>query len=111
MRRIAACLLTLVVVAGARPADASNDALRGDSVETSTGLFERHSEDVNLPGTPAIVLWRSYMSGRRWEGPFGVNTTHNYELQLWPIDQAWSVVGCTCTSCASPGGRVITTAR
>jgi YD repeat-containing protein len=88
-------LLAVLLLGGALGGsvpEGTEGGLRGDPVQTGTGRFTRHDDDFDLPGTPPITFWRSYASGGRWEGPFGLNATHTFELQLTLSDQGWAVV-------------------
>ena len=51
-------------------------------VDPSTGLYVRENEDLVIPGTPALILKRTYLSGYRASKEFGIGTTHNGEIYL-----------------------------
>src|SRR5258705_5420480 len=51
-------------------------------IDLGTGLYIRNDEDLIVPGTPALVLRRTYLSGYRVSRELGVGTTHNGELYL-----------------------------
>jgi YD repeat-containing protein len=53
-------------------------------VSLDIGRYFRANEDIVVPGTPGLVLRRSYASGDRIAREFGVGTTHAAE---------WSVIG------------------
>jgi YD repeat-containing protein len=48
-------------------------------VDLETGQYIRENEDLVVPGTPALVLRRSYLSGYRVPRQFGIGATHNGE--------------------------------
>ncbi len=51
-------------------------------VDLGTGLYVREDEDLVLPGTPPLVLRRTYLSGYRTAREFGIGTTHEGESFL-----------------------------
>ena len=53
-------------------------------VNLNVGLYVRQNEDLIVPGTPPLVLRRTYISGFRVTKQFGIGTTHASE---------WYVVG------------------
>jgi YD repeat-containing protein len=53
-------------------------------VDLDVGLYIRENEDLVVPGTPPLVLRRTYISGFRAAKEFGIGTTHA---------DAWYVVG------------------
>ena len=53
-------------------------------VSLDIGLYFRENEDLVVPGTPGLVLRRSYASSYRTPREFGVRTTHAAE---------WFVIG------------------
>jgi hypothetical protein len=48
-------------------------------VDLETGLYIRENEDLIVPGTPALVLRRTYLSGYRVPRQFGIGESHNGE--------------------------------
>lgn len=54
----------------------------GDPVECSTGLFLHQRNDVLINDTVPIRLTRTYRPGDTVVRPFGVGTTHYYEMYL-----------------------------
>jgi YD repeat-containing protein len=48
-------------------------------VDLPTGLYTRENEDLVVPGSPGLVLRRTYLSGFRASKAFGVGATHNGE--------------------------------
>lgn len=55
------------------------EPLHKGSVDLSTGLYTRENEDLVVPGTPALILRRTYLSGYRVSKQFGIGATHNGE--------------------------------
>ncbi len=51
-------------------------------VDLATGLYIREDEDIVVPGTPALILRRTYLSNYRASKQFGIGTTHNGEWYL-----------------------------
>ena len=51
-------------------------------VDMATGLYIREDEDIAVPGTPALILRRTYLSNYRVSKQFGIGTTHNGEWYL-----------------------------
>lgn len=51
-------------------------------VDLPTGLYIREDEDIAVPGTPALILRRTYLSNYRVSKQFGIGTTHNGEWYL-----------------------------
>lgn len=51
-------------------------------IDLGTGLYTREDEDLVVPGTPGLILRRTYLSRDRKSRHFGVGTTHNGELYL-----------------------------
>lgn len=60
--------------------DADED---GDPVDLSTGLFVLEKTDLVLPDTIPIALTRTYRPGDGASRPFGIGSSHPYELFLW----------------------------
>jgi YD repeat-containing protein len=60
----------------------SYEPLHKGYVSLSNGLYVREDEDLVLPGTPPLVLRRTYLSGDRTEREFGIGTTHQGESFL-----------------------------
>jgi YD repeat-containing protein len=61
---------------------ASYRPLHKGHVDLSTGLYIREDEDIAVPGTPALILRRTYLSNYRAAKQFGIGTTHNGETYL-----------------------------
>lgn len=55
----------------------------GDPVDLSTGLFVLEKTDLVLPDTMPISLTRTYRPGDTTSRPFGIGSSHPYELFLW----------------------------
>ena len=51
-------------------------------VSLNVGLYTRENEDLVVPGTPALVLRRTYISGFRAAKEFGIGTTQAGEWYL-----------------------------
>jgi YD repeat-containing protein len=51
-------------------------------VDLATGLYIREDEDIVVPGTPALIVRRTYLSNYRVSKQFGIGTTHNGEWYL-----------------------------
>jgi YD repeat-containing protein len=49
------------------------------SVDLATGLYVRENEDLVVPGSPGLILRRTYLSRYRQSREFGIGTTHNGE--------------------------------
>lgn len=62
------------------PGDDDED---GDPVDLSTGLFVLEKTDLVLPDTIPISLTRSYRPLDTASRPFGVGSSHPYEMFLW----------------------------
>jgi YD repeat-containing protein len=58
---------------------ATYEPLHKGYVDVATGLYIRENEDLVVPGKPALVLRRTYLSGYHVSRQFGVGTTHNGE--------------------------------
>jgi len=54
-----------------------------DPVDLSTGLFVLEKTDLVLPDTIPIALRRTYRPGDAASRPFGIGSSHPYELFLW----------------------------
>jgi YD repeat-containing protein len=74
-----------------RPAatSAESEALADDytprhkgGIDLATGLYTRENEDVFVPGAPALVLRRTYLSRDRISRAFGIGATHPGEEYL-----------------------------
>ena len=65
---------------GPEPGDNDED---GDPVDLSTGLFVLESTDLVLPDTLSIALTRSYRPRDPTSRPFGIGSSHPYEMFLW----------------------------
>jgi YD repeat-containing protein len=56
--------------------------LHKGGIDLPTGLYIRENEDLVVPGAPALILRRTYLSGYRVSKQFGIGTTHNGEEYL-----------------------------
>ena len=56
--------------------------LHRGAVDLATGLYFRENEDLVVPGRPALILRRTYLSGYHASNQFGVGTLHNGEEYL-----------------------------
>jgi hypothetical protein len=56
--------------------------LHKGGIDLATGLYVRENEDLVVPGTPALVLRRTYLSGNHAAKQFGVGALHNGEEYL-----------------------------
>ncbi|HVH56362.1 MAG TPA: DUF6531 domain-containing protein [Vicinamibacterales bacterium] len=56
--------------------------LHKGGIDLATGLYVRENEDLVVPGTPGIILRRTYLSGYRVSQQFGVGAQHNGEEYL-----------------------------
>ncbi|MBI4904432.1 MAG: RHS repeat protein [Acidobacteria bacterium] len=54
----------------------------GDPIELCSGMFQEHNVDMTLPDVAPIQLTRSYRPGDHLSRPFGVGTSHSYEMFL-----------------------------
>jgi RHS repeat-associated protein len=54
----------------------------GDPVDLATGLFILHETDVYLPDVLPIALNRTYRQADSTSRPFGIGSTHPYEIYL-----------------------------
>lgn len=68
--------------AGKGPENGDRDR-DGDPVDLSTGLFVMEKTDFVLPDILPIVLQRTYRPDDTQSRPFGVGSTHPYEIFLW----------------------------
>jgi len=64
------------------PAPGDINAAAGDPVDLSTGLFVYQQTDLVLPDTIPINLTRTYRPRDNVSRPFGIGTTHPYEIFL-----------------------------
>ena len=58
------------------------DAWDGDSVDLSTGVFVHRKTDLYLDGAIPIALTRTYRSGDSGARPFGIGSSHPYQIFL-----------------------------
>jgi hypothetical protein len=56
--------------------------LHKGGIDLATGLYVRENEDLVVPGTPGIILRRTYLSGYRASREFGIGALHNGEEYL-----------------------------
>jgi hypothetical protein len=52
----------------------------GDPVDLSSGLFIYNKPDLSLSDVISLTLTRTYRPYDSWSRPFGIGTTHNYEI-------------------------------
>lgn len=64
------------------PENGDNDR-GGDPVDLSTGLFVMEKTDFFLPDILPVVMKRTYRPGDTQSRPFGVGSSHPYEVFLW----------------------------
>lgn len=55
----------------------------GDPVDLSTGLFVLNNTDLFLPDVIPLEITRTYRSKDTASRPFGIGSTHPYEMFLW----------------------------
>ncbi len=67
---------------GTGVAEAAVPPTGGDPVNLSTGTFSVQKTDVVLPGRLPVVFTRTYRSQGPPTGPFGVGTSHSYQVLL-----------------------------
>ena len=79
-----ALFLLLPAVNAAAPIElpADYEPLHKGAVDLSTGLYTRENEDLVVPGAPALILRRTYLSRYRAPKEFGIGTTHPGEEYL-----------------------------
>lgn len=74
-----------------RPATGSTQALpladdytprHKGGIDLATGLYTRENEDLFVPGSPALILRRTYLSKDRISRAFGIGATHPGEEYL-----------------------------
>ena len=58
------------------------DAWDGDSVDLSTGIFVHRKTDLYLDAAIPIALTRTYRSGDMGVRPFGIGSSHPYQIFL-----------------------------
>ncbi len=58
------------------------DAWDGDSVDLSTGIFVHRKTDLYLDAAIPIALTRTYRSGDSGARPFGIGSSHPYQIFL-----------------------------
>lgn len=71
------------------PLDGSDD---GDPVNLGTGLLVIEKTDLALPGTIPISLNRTYRQNDSASRPFGIGTTHSYEMFLVGDTTPWTYI-------------------
>ncbi|MBI3608821.1 MAG: hypothetical protein HY207_12710 [Nitrospirae bacterium] len=64
------------------PAPGNSGGTDGDPVDLSTGLFVLEKTDLLLPDLIPIALTRTYRPNDTFSRPFGIGTTHPYEMFL-----------------------------
>ena len=67
---------------GADVLPADYQPLHKGGIDLATGLYVRENEDLVVPGTPGIILRRTYLSGYRAPREFGIGAMHNGEEYL-----------------------------
>lgn len=79
-----ALFLLLPVARAAAPIELPPDyePLHKGGIDLATGLYTRENEDLVVPGAPALILRRTYLSGYRVSKEFGIGTTHPGEEYL-----------------------------
>lgn len=55
------------------------EPLHQGGVNLPTGLYNRENEDLVVPGSPGLILRRTYLSGFRDVKEFGIGSTHTGE--------------------------------
>jgi RHS repeat-associated protein len=63
-----------------------------DPVDVTTGLLMVEKTDMVLPGRIPIALTRTYHQGRTTQGDFGIGSSHNYDMRLFPSAGGESLV-------------------
>src|SRR4030095_7681600 len=58
------------------------DARDGDSVDLSPGIFVHRKTDLYVDGAIPIALTRTYRSGDSGPRPFGIGSSHPYQIFL-----------------------------
>ena len=58
------------------------DAWDGESVDLSTGIFVHRKTDLYVDGAIPIALTRTYRSGDSGARPFGIGSSHPYQIFL-----------------------------
>lgn len=56
------------------------DAWDGDGVDLSTGIFVHRATDLFVDSAPPLALTRTYRSGDTSVRPFGIGTSHPYQI-------------------------------
>ena len=69
------------LAAPSRPPEGAG-APSGDPLDLSTGLFILEKTDMVLPGRVPVALTRTYRTNDASPGPFGLGTSHPYEIFL-----------------------------
>ena len=59
---------------------AGDNAKDGEPVQLSSGLFIYNKTDLVLPDVIPLSLTRTYRPNDSWSRPFGIGTTHPYEM-------------------------------
>ncbi len=72
-----------VLPAGIDATPGSGPAADGDPVDLATGLFVLTKTDLLLPDVAPIALTRTYRQNDPNPRPFGIGTSHPYEIFLW----------------------------
>lgn len=80
---------------------ASYEPLHKGHVDLETGLYIRENEDLVVPGKPALVLRRTYLSRYHVSRQFGVGATHNGEEFLIGDSSAFQWVAVVTATGAS----------
>ena len=72
--------------------DAQYQPRHKGGIDLATGLYTRENEDLVVPGSPGLILRRTYLSRFRQSRAFGIGTTHNGEEYLIGDGQEFSWV-------------------
>ena len=81
---------------------AAYQPLHKGSIDLVTGLYVRVNEDLIVAGTPPLVVRRTYVSRYHDKRQFGIGTTHDGEVWLYPEDRQLQRVSLI----RSDGGRI-----
>ncbi len=79
----------------------------GEPVNLPTGLFVQRNTDLFLPDLIPIRMTRTYRPGDQALRPFGLGTTHPYELYLWDPQAGTATAYQQANLILPDGGRII----
>jgi YD repeat-containing protein len=65
-----------------RGSGAEGPGLQKGYIDLASGLYIRENDDLSVPGTPALVLRRTYLANYRVPRVFGVGATHPGEIAV-----------------------------